>query len=103
MSGGNPAAGAPGRIRRLEPTDDVVGQRLGDEVVLVSLQTNRIFELNRTSGRFWELLQEETDRDRIEESLLEEFEVNGAELSGEVDRLISSLADEGLVRVLEHY
>jgi hypothetical protein len=102
MNASDPAAGAPGRIRRLEPTDDVVGQRLGDEVVLVSLQTNRIFELNRTSGRFWELLQGETDRARIEERLLEEFEVNGTELSGEVDRLISSLADEGLVRVLEH-
>jgi hypothetical protein len=102
MSASDSAAPAPGRIRRLEPTDEVVGQRLGDEVVLVSLQTNRIFELNRTSGRFWELLQEETDRDRIEERLLEEFDVTEAELSGEVDRLISSLADERLVRVLEH-
>src|SRR5919108_594023 len=36
------------RVRRLEPSQDVVGQRLGDEVVLVSLQNNRIFELNRT-------------------------------------------------------
>jgi Coenzyme PQQ synthesis protein D (PqqD) len=90
------------RIRRLEPTQDVVGQRLGDEVVLVSLQSNRIFELNRTGGRFWEILQSESDRGRIEEQLLEEFEVSRDELSAEVDQLIESLADEELVRILEH-
>jgi hypothetical protein len=90
------------RVRRLEPSQDVVGQRLGDEVVLVSLETNRIFELNRTGARFWELLQSETDRRRIEEQLLEEFAVTEEELSAEVDRLIKSLDDEELVRILDH-
>ena len=90
------------RVRRLEPSQDVVGQRLGDEVVLVSLETNRIFELNRTGARFWELLQSENDRDRIEAQLLEEFAVTEEELSAEVDRLIKSLNDEELVRILGH-
>jgi hypothetical protein len=90
------------RVRRLEPSQDVVGQRLGDEVVLVSLETNRIFELNRTGARFWELLQSETDRGRIEAQLLDEFAVAEEELSAEVDRLIKSLDDEELVRILDH-
>ena len=90
------------RARKLEPSQDVVGQRLGDEVVLVSLETNRIFELNRTGARFWELLQSESDRSRIEQRLLEEFEVSREELSSEVDRLVKSLTDEELVRVLDH-
>ena len=80
----------------------MVGQRLGDEVVLVSLQTNRIFELNRTGARFWELLQSESDRGRIETQLLEEFAVTGEELSAQVDQLIKSLDDEELVRILDH-
>jgi hypothetical protein len=90
------------RVRRLEPSQDVVGQRLGDEVVLVSLQTNRIFELNRTGARFWELLQSESDRGRIEQRLLEEFEVSEEDLSAEVDQLIKNLTDEELIRVLDH-
>jgi hypothetical protein len=88
-------------VRRLEPSQDVVGQRLGGEVVLVSLQTNRIFELNRTGARFWELMQSESDRGRIEQRLLEEFEISKDELSAEVDQLIQSLADEELVRILD--
>jgi Coenzyme PQQ synthesis protein D (PqqD) len=90
------------RVRRLEPSQDVVGQRLGDEVVLVSLQTNRIFELNRTGARFWELLQSESDRGRIEQRLVEEFEVSEDELSAEVGQLIKTLTDEELVRILDH-
>jgi hypothetical protein len=88
-------------VRRLEPTDDVVGQRLGEGTVLVHLKTNRIFELSKTAGRFWELLQSERDRRQIEEKLLSEFDVSEQELAAEVDDLISSLADEDLVRILE--
>jgi Coenzyme PQQ synthesis protein D (PqqD) len=91
----------PSRVRRLEPTTDVVGQRLGEETVLVNLQTNRIFELSSTAGRFWELLQAEQDRDQIQQRLVQEFEVPEDEISAEVDRLISDLADEELIRVLE--
>ena len=90
-------SGADGQ--RLEPNADVIGQQLGDEVVLVNLKTNRIFELNRTGARFWSLLQDESSRSRIEEQLQAEFEVSGQELASEVDDLISQLAAEDLVRV----
>ena len=86
---------------RIEPSDDVVGQQLEDQIVLVHLQTNRIFELNHTGGRFWELLQAESDRERIEEQLLSEFEVSEDELKAEVDALIPQLVQEDLVKVHE--
>ena len=48
------------RVKRLEPSEDVVGQQLG-----------------------------------------EEYDVSEGELAAEVDSLISTLASEGLVRILE--
>lgn len=93
--------GSPSRIRRLEPSANVVGQQLGDELVLVNLQTSRIFELNRTSGRFWELLQSESDRSEIEKQLRGEFDVSEAILATEIDELVERLEAEDLVRVLE--
>ena len=89
------------RVKRLEPSEDVVGQQLGEEVVLVHLKTNRIFELNQTGGRFWNLLQSENERERIEERLREEYDVSEANLAAEVDSLISTLASEDLVRIIE--
>jgi Coenzyme PQQ synthesis protein D (PqqD) len=102
MYGGKEWPGEGPMAQRLEPADDVVGQRLGDEVVLVNLKTNRIFELNRTGGRFWDLLHEDGNRDQIEARLREEFDVGEERLTAEVDALIASLAAEDLVRIVEH-
>src|SRR5215510_5014894 len=38
------------------PNPDVIAKRLDDAAVLVHLGTNRIFELNGTGMRVWELL-----------------------------------------------
>jgi hypothetical protein len=101
MQGGNERPRGGSAARWLEPADDVVGQWLGDEVVLVNLKTNRIFELNRTGGRFWDLLHEDGDRDQIEARLRDEFDVGEERLTAEVDALIASLAAEDLVRIVE--
>jgi hypothetical protein len=79
----------------------VVAQRLDDVLVVVQLETNRIHELNRTGTRFWELLQDEHDLERIERRLLEEFDVSEAELRAEIDKLVADLESEKLLIVVE--
>lgn len=80
------------------PSPDVVSRRLGDEVVLVHLKTNRIFSLSPTGARFWELLSEGRSRPEIEQALLAEYDVSQAEVSAEIDSLMRSLQAEQLVR-----
>jgi Coenzyme PQQ synthesis protein D (PqqD) len=76
---------------------DVLTERLGDEVAVLNLKTNRFFLLNSTGGRFWELLQSERDLAVIERQLLAEFEVDPAELTAEVKRILRLFEDEQLV------
>ena len=80
------------------PNADVVFRRVGDEVVLVHLRTNRIFALSPTGARFWELLSDGSSRREIEERLLDEYEVSWQEVSAEIDSLVSALRAEGLVQ-----
>ena len=56
QSGGEPV----GRDRWV-PSADVVAEMTGDHMVLIHMQTNKIFELNRTGARVWELLGEGED------------------------------------------
>jgi hypothetical protein len=65
--------------------------------VLVHLQTNRIFELNATGVRVWELAGEGADLDAIERTLLEEFAVDPDRLRSELLALVNRLTAEGLV------
>jgi hypothetical protein len=82
---------------RFRTGEDVVSRRLDDQTVLVNLQTSRIFELNRTGARLWELLDEKPSESQIVAQLLAEFDVSQAQLEGEVRSLIDSLLDEGLI------
>ena len=87
----------PGREPTLAPAADVAARRLGDEVVLVNLRTNLIYELNRTGARLWELLAEGCDRREIERRMLADFEVDEETLRAEIGELLGSLLEAGLV------
>jgi hypothetical protein len=78
------------------PRSEVVARRLDDRTVVVNLQTNRIYELNRTGSRLWELLEDGLDRPSIERKMLDEFNVDGTKLAGEIDRILLDLSAKGL-------
>ena len=80
------------------PSPDVASRRLGDEVVLVNLKTNRIFSLSPTGARFWELLSDGRTRPEIEAELLDEYDVSREEVSAEIDSLVRMLRTEDLVQ-----
>lgn len=82
----------------MKPKTEVVGRRVGEELVLVDLETNRIFSLNATGARIWELLEAGLEPTAIHAALQAEFEV-GEPLSAEIDRLLAALMDEELVEV----
>jgi hypothetical protein len=80
------------------PKPDVVSRRLGDEIVLVHLKTNRIFSLSPTGARFWELLSDGRTRSEIEAELLREYDVSAEEVSAEIDALVWTLEAEQLLQ-----
>jgi hypothetical protein len=82
----------------MQPASDIVARRLGDGGVLVHLPTNRIFELNDTGMRIWELLVAGLPADAIATALVDEFSVDADQCTSEVHRLLEELAEAGLVR-----
>jgi hypothetical protein len=77
--------------------DTVVSRTAPDELVLVQLQTDRIFVLNRTAARIWELLSERHDPSNVARRLTEEFEVDEPEVAGEIAELVATLTREALI------
>ena len=93
-SGGSEARRDAGRVC---PSADAVTKRVGDEVVLVHMRTNRIYTLNRTGARFWELLEEGREIGPAQEELLREFDVGEDQLREEVSGLVDELVQRGLL------
>jgi hypothetical protein len=76
---------------------DVVVERMEGSALLINLKTNRMFELDSTGARLWDLLTEGLDVDAITAQLLREYDVDAAGLAREVDELLRDLESEQLV------
>jgi hypothetical protein len=81
----------------LRPNPDVMAKRLDDVTVLVHISTNRIFELNETGTRVWEMLGQGLDSDRIVRHLIDDFAVEDTQAADEVKDLLARLQSEGLL------
>ena len=81
----------------LRPNPDVIAQRMGEECVIVHLRTNRIYEMNGTATRFWELLSAGHDCGQIHAQMLREFDVGSDELTREIETVVSFMKERGLV------
>lgn len=81
----------------IRPSKDVVSRRVGDEIVLVHLQSEEMYSLNQTGARAWELLGEGHDQDSIEATLSDEYAIDRNEARRELERLIDELESSRLV------
>ena len=76
---------------------DVVGKDAGGDFVLVHLQTNKVYELNRTGARLWQLIGEGLSPQEAEGELSREFDVDAATVHAEVKALVEGLLAESLL------
>ena len=81
----------------LRQSPDVVSNRLGEGGVVVNLRTNRIFELNATGMRAWELMGECHGMQDIARRLQDEFAGDPDLVFAELQQLVADLAREGLI------
>jgi hypothetical protein len=81
----------------LHQNSDVIAKRLDQTSVLVHIPTNRIFELNQTGTRVWEMIGERLNADQIVQRLADEYDVEEGQAAGEVNELLTRLRDEGLI------
>jgi hypothetical protein len=79
------------------PDPDVVLEKMEGSSVVINLSTNRMFELNETATRFWELLMEGDDIATIKERLVREYDVDRSTVDREVEDLMFRLAAERLI------
>ena len=78
--------------------EDVLFQDVNDEVVLLDLASEHYFGLDEVGARVWMLLKEQKAAGQIVEELLQEYDVERAELEGDVLDLLAQLLDAGLIR-----
>jgi Coenzyme PQQ synthesis protein D (PqqD) len=84
---------------RFQISPHAVAKQSGNSMVLVHLGTKKIFELNPTAARIWDLLAEGLTREDIHSRICEEFDVPREVAAQEMEELLSSLISENIISV----
>lgn len=75
----------------------MVSSQVGDAGVLVHLQSNRIYEVNATGLRIWELAGNGRALGEIADSLGREFDGDAAHMDADLLALVEEFSREGLI------
>jgi hypothetical protein len=81
-----------------QPDRDVIYQKLGEDILLLHLRTNRFYELNNTAARVWELISAGSDLEHTVVQLASEFNAAPAVLMPDIESIITSMTRENLLK-----
>ena len=84
---------------KIKISDQVLSQEVSGETVLLDLQSEFYFGLDKTGTRIWELLQSGVSIEDLIGKMLDEFEVDRETLEADVNALLGKLLEAGLVSV----
>ncbi len=77
--------------------EEVLTSKVGDETVLLNLQTGMYYSLDPVGTRFIELLQRTSRLDEVHRALLEVFDVSTAKLETDLLKLSQDMLTRGLL------
>src|SRR5215831_13020646 len=84
---------------KVRPSTEVLVSRLGEEMVMLDLTSERYFGLDSVGTAFWEALTTTPSAGAAVDALLGLYDVDREIVEQDVSRMIAQLAEEGLLEV----
>lgn len=82
---------------RLQVPAHVLFTKVDEDAVLLNTRTNQYFSLDEVGAHFWTMAAEGKSLRAAFEDLLDEYEVDDAQLEGDLLSLVERLMEHGLV------
>lgn len=86
--------------------DNLMARNIGGETLIVPIRNsigdlNSIYTLNEVGARIWQLLDGRTSVNQIVGTISREYDVAATEAATDVVELLDSMAEAGLIRLVE--
>lgn len=85
----------PDEIFEIPP--HVHARRIGDEVVILNVESGTYFGLDPVGARAWDLIAEGASLGVVCQTLLDEYEVGQEQLERDIAQLVQDLRNQGLL------
>jgi hypothetical protein len=86
--------------KRVIVPENVIMRAVGDEAVLLNLNTSQYFSLNPVGVRMLEVLTHSATTGQALSSLQDEYAIDLAVLEGDLQELIEQLLSHGLIEII---
>lgn len=83
--------------QKVKVSQEVLSQAVSGETVLLDLAGEQYFGLDKTASRIWELIVQTESVQDVFEIMLEEYDVDPEQLGSDIEQMIESLFDKGLI------
>lgn len=87
--------------RRVSTSESVVCAELGDEAVLLNIETGIYFGLDAVGAEIWGMVVAGLAEDEIHRRLLADYDVPPERLRADLDGFLDALIANGLARVVD--
>ncbi len=81
----------------MKRSESAMARGVGDELVILDVNSGRYFGLNDVGALIWDLLEHDTTRGDLVDAVLASFDVGRDQAGSDIDDLITELVDRGLV------
>ncbi len=85
---------------RVMATNQQVAADMMGEAVILNTDSGIYFGLNGVGTRIWELVQQPITVQAVQQTILDEYEVDAERCEQDIHRLLGKLLDAGLVEVV---
>ncbi|MFZ2961142.1 MAG: lasso peptide biosynthesis PqqD family chaperone [Candidatus Ozemobacteraceae bacterium] len=86
---------------RVVRSDEPVFSKLGDELVMMSIEQSKYFALDETAGVIWECLEKPISIQEICQALMKKFDVPKEQCEQEVSAFLDQLYEKKLITISE--
>lgn len=81
----------------MKRSESAMARRVGDELVILDVNSGRYFGLNDVGALIWDYLEHDVAQDDLVDAVVASFDVDREQAANDIDDLITELVDRGLV------
>ncbi len=80
---------------------EVIQSRIGDEVVMLDVESGYYFGLNSVASVIWDMMKEKIELNTLVENLMKEFDVDKATCELDTLELLEEMEGKKIIRIIE--
>jgi hypothetical protein len=80
---------------------EVIQSRVGDEVVMLDVESGYYFGLNSVASVIWDMMKEKIELNTLVENLMKEFDVDKATCELDTLELLEEMEVKKIIRIIE--